>query len=399
MKVLVTGADGFIGRNLCTRLESIRTGKDCTHPELIIEKVYAWRRNTTLQEQRQYCRHADFVFHLAGINRPKQPEEYQAGNPGLTEQLLRLLKENGNTCPIMLASSIQASLCGKYADSDYGKSKLSCEEALFQYAKSTGAKVLVYRFPNVFGKWCRPNYNSVIATFCYNIAREIPIQVNDANTTLDLLYIDDLIEEMLAALGENEHHCCYRGMLVVSDCKGNFCYVPTTHRVSLGEIAEMLTTFHNQPQTLVIPEQPENSLQKKLYVTYLSYLPKEKIAYPLKVNTDQRGCFIELFKSKACGQVSVNISKPGIIKGQHWHHTKWEFFVVVSGHGLIQERKVGSDEILEFEVWGKQPQAVHMLPGYTHNIINLSDTEDLVTVMWANELFDPAHPDTYHEEV
>lgn len=399
MKILITGANGFIGKNLCARLKMIQEGKDYTHPQLVIDEIYEWNRDTPEQKRKQYCENADFVFHLAGINRPENPDEYMSGNCAFTSEVINTLREAKNNCPFMLASSIQASLLGRYKDSAYGTSKLESETVVFQYAKNTGVKVLVYRFPNVFGKWCRPNYNSAIATFCYNISRDLPISVNDSTTQLELLYIDDLVEEMLYVLEGKEHRCVYDKDMLLPKDDGAHCYVPITYRVSLKEIVNSLNCFHEQPQTLMIPEQPINSFQKKLYATYLSYLPKEKMSFVLKTNVDHRGSFTELFKSEKCGQVSVNISKPGITKGQHWHNTKWEFFIVVSGHGLIQERKIGSDEVIEFEVSGSKIEAVHMLPGYTHNIINLSDTENLVTVMWANEKFDSAYPDTYHEEV
>lgn len=387
MNVLVTGANGFVGRNLVCALKNLRDGKDHTRPELSIDEIYTVGRDTPPEQLREYCGKADFVFHLAGVNRPKDAAEFMAGNCGFTEALLDTLKVCGNTCPVMLASSAQASLEGRYAGSEYGKSKLAAEKLLFRYAADTGAKVLVYRFPNLFGKWCKPNYNSAVATFCYNIANNLPIQVNNPATELKLVYIDDLIAEMLDALEGKEHH------------EGQFCVVPVFHYATLKIIVDLLREFHNQPQTLMLPEIPTGSFAKKLYSTYLSYLPKEKIAFPLKMNTDNRGSFTELLKTRNTGQFSVNISKPGITRGQHWHNSKWEFFIVVSGHGLIQERKLGTDEILEFEVSGEQIEAVHMLPGYTHNIVNLSDTENLVTLMWANEPFDPAHPDTYHEEV
>lgn len=387
MNVLVTGANGFVGRNLVCALKNLRDGKDRTRPELPIDGIYTVGRDTPPEQLKEYCGKSDFVFHLAGVNRPKDIAEFMVGNCGFTETLLDTLKACGNTCPVMLASSAQASLEGRYAGSEYGKSKLAAEKLLFRYAADTGAKVLVYRFPNLFGKWCKPNYNSAVATFCYNIANDLPIQVNNPATELDLVYIDDLITEMLDALEGKEHH------------DGQFCVVPVFHHATLEIIVDLLREFHNQPKTLMLPEIPAGSFAKKLYSTYLSYLPKEKIAFPLKMNTDNRGSFTELLKTCNVGQFSVNISKPSITKGQHWHNSKWEFFIVVSGHGLIQERKLGTDEILEFEVSGEQIEAVHMLPGYTHNIVNLSDTENLVTLMWANELFDPAHPDTYHEEV
>ena len=355
--------------------------------------------DSTPEELAAYCRDCDFVFNLAGVNRPKDNSEFMAGNFGFASTLLNTLKEQGNRCPVMLSSSIQATLIGRYGRSDYGKSKLAGEELFFDYEKETGAPVLVYRFPNLFGKWCRPNYNSAVATFCHNIANGLPIQVNDRATQLELLYLDDLVDEMLDALEGKAHRCDYDGLNPVFTESGRYCAVPTTHRATLGEIVDLLESFKNQPNTLVMPAIPENSFAKKLYSTYLSYLPREAVSFPLKMNVDDRGSFTELLKTADCGQFSVNISKPGITKGQHWHNSKWEFFIVVSGHGLIQERKVGSDEVLEFEVSGDKIEAVHMLPGYTHNIINLSQTENLVTVMWANEPFDPSRPDTFFEKV
>ena len=399
MNILVTGAKGFVGKNLVANLYTIKDGKNRTRPNLQINEIYEYGRQSTPEQLDEYCAKADFVFHLAGINRPKDPSEFMTGNFGLTGQLLKCLKKHGNTCPVMLSSSIQATLIGRYGTSDYGKSKLAGEELLFEYGAETGAQVLVYRFPNLFGKWCKPNYNSAVATFCNNIANDLPIQVNDPSTQLELLYIDDLMEEMLNALEGKPTRCDYDGLEPVFTESGKYCAASVTHKVTLGEIVDLLHSFHDQPQSLVIPEIPEGSFPKKLYSTYLSYLPKEKTAYPLKMNVDDRGSFTELFKSANCGQVSVNISKPGITKGQHWHNTKWEFFVVVSGHGLIQERKIGSEEVIEFEVTGDKMEAIHMLPGYTHNIINLSETENLVTVMWANEQFDPGHPDTFFEKV
>lgn len=400
MKILVTGAKGFVGRNLVSQLHNIQSGKARNYAISGEEiTVYEYDVDSTPEELDLYCRQADFVFNLAGVNRPKDQSEFMKGNFGFASELLDTLKKYGNVCPVMLASSIQATLIGRYGTSDYGKSKLAGEELFFEYAKETGARVLVYRFPNLFGKWCRPNYNSAVATFCNNIANDLPIQVNDRSTVLELLYIDDLVEEMIAALSGKEHHCEFDGVETVLKEDGRYCAVPVTHKVTLGEIVDLLHTFAVQPATLVIPEIPNNSFAKKLYSTYLSYLPKEKVAFPLKMNVDDRGSFTELLRSEKCGQVSINISKPGITKGQHWHHSKWEFFMVVSGHGLIQERKIGTDEVIEFEVSGDRIEAVHMLPGYTHNIINLSDTENLVTVMWANELFDSNRPDTYFEPV
>lgn len=398
MNILVTGAKGFVGRNLCENLKNIRDGKDKTRA-FSVENVFEYDIDSSETELDEYCSKADIVFNLAGVNRPKDNSEFMSGNFGFASTLLDTLKKHNNKCPVMLSSSIQATLIGRYGESDYGKSKLAGENLFFDYGKETGAKVLVYRFPNLFGKWCRPNYNSAVATFCNNIANDLPIQVNDRNTELELLYIDDLIEEMMAALSGSEHHCEYDGLNPVEKSAGKYCYVPVTHKVTLGQIVDTLESFKNQPQTLVIPEIPFNSFTKKLYSTYLSYLPKEKVAFPLKMNCDDRGSFSELLKTANCGQFSVNISKPGITKGEHWHNTKWEFFIVVSGHALIQERKIGTDEVIEFDVSGDNIQAVHMLPGYTHNIINLSETENLVTVMWANEQFDKNHPDTFGEKV
>ena len=398
MNILVTGAKGFVGRNLFENLKNIRDGKDRTR-SFTVENIFEYDIDSTETELDDYCSKTDFVFNLAGVNRPKDNSEFMSGNFGFASTLLDTLKKHNNKSPVMLSSSIQATLIGRYGESDYGKSKLAGENLFFDYGKETGAKVLVYRFPNLFGKWCRPNYNSAVATFCNNIANDLPIQVNDRNTELELLYIDDLIEEMMAALSGSEHHCEYDGLNPVEKSAGKYCYVPVTHKVTLGQIVDTLESFKNQPQTLVIPEIPFNSFTKKLYSTYLSYLPKEKVAFPLKMNCDDRGSFTELLKTANCGQFSVNISKPGITKGEHWHNTKWEFFIVVSGHALIQERKIGTDEVIEFDVSGDNIQAVHMLPGYTHNIINLSETENLVTVMWANEQFDKKHPDTFGEKV
>ena len=399
MNILVTGAKGFVGKNLCAALKNIKNGKDRTRTTLHIGEIFEYDLDTSPDLLDEYCKKADFVFHLAGVNRPKEQSEFMSGNYGFSAVLLDTLKKHHNVCPVMLSSSVQATLIGRYGESDYGKSKLAGENLFFDYAAETGAKVFVYRFPNLFGKWCRPNYNSAVATFCHNIANDLPITINDRSTELELLYIDDLVCEMLDALEGREHHCEYEGLNPIFCNEGKFCAVPTTHHVSLGEIADLLTSFKDQPQTLVVPNIPENSFAKKLYSTYLSYLPKEKVSFPLKMNVDARGSFTELLKTQNCGQFSVNISNPGITKGQHWHHSKWEFFIVVSGHGLIQERKIGSDEVLNFEVSGERIEAVHMLPGYTHNIINLSDTEPLVTVMWANEPFDPGRPDTFFEEV
>ena len=398
MKILVTGAKGFIGKNIVENLKNIRDGKNRTRPNIKIDEIFEFDIDTDKSLLDEYCAKADFVFNLAGVNRPKDNSEFMAGNFGFASELLDTLKKHGNKCPVMLSSSLQATLIGRY-DGEYGRSKLAGENLFFDYAKETGAKVFVYRFPNLFGKWCRPNYNSAVATFCNNIANDLPIQVNDRSTQLELLYIDDLIEEMFDAIEDKPHRCDYNGLEVVPDESGRFCYVPITHKVTLGEIVDLLESFKAQPDTLVMPEIPSGSFAKKLYSTYLSYLPKDKTIFDLKMNCDDRGSFTELLKTANCGQFSVNISKPGITKGQHWHNTKWEFFIVVAGHGLIQERKIGTDEVIEFEVSGDKIQAIHMLPGYTHNIINLSETENLVTVMWANEQFDPSHPDTFGEIV
>lgn len=399
MKILVTGAKGFVGKNLCAQLKNIQDGKAKCYGDLVIDAIYAYDIDSSLEELDAYCQDCDFVFNLAGVNRPKEQSEFMEGNFGFASTLLDTLKKHHNQCSIMISSSIQATLAGRFGTSEYGKSKKAGEELIFRYGEETGAKVLVYRFPNLFGKWCRPNYNSAVATFCNNIANDLPIQVNDPAVELELLYIDDLIEEMIAALKGEEHHCEFDGVETILKKEGRYCAVPITHRVTLGEIVDLLEQFKNQPATQLIPEIPYNSFAKKLYSTYLSYLPKEKVSFPLKMNIDDRGSFTELLRSEKCGQVSINISKPGVTKGQHWHNSKWEFFIVVAGHGLIQERKVDTDEVIEFEVSGENIEAVHMLPGYTHNIINLSETEDLVTVMWANESFDPNRPDTYFEKV
>ena len=398
MRILVTGANGFVGKNLVAALKNIKDGKDRTHPNLNIEEIYTYDIDSSAELLEEACKNADFVFNLAGVNRPQNTEEFMQGNFGFASTLLDTLKKYNNTCPVVLSSSIQATLVGRY-DGDYGRSKKAGEDLFFEYAEKTGAKVLVYRFPNLFGKWCRPNYNSAVATFCNNIANDLEITVNDPSVQLELLYIDDLIDEMLLAVEGKEHHCEFDGIDTVLCDNGKYCAAPITHKVTLGEIVELLESFKNQPQTLLMPEIPYNSFAKKLYSTYLSYLPKEKAIFDLRMNCDDRGSFTELLKTEKCGQFSVNISKPGITKGQHWHHTKWEFFIVVSGHGLIQMRKVDSDEVLNYDVTGDKIQAIHMLPGYTHNIINLSETENLVTVMWANEQFDPSHPDTFFLEV
>lgn len=399
MKILVTGAKGFVGKNLVAQLGNIKSGKAKFYGDVTVDEVFEYDIDSSAEELERYCREADFVFNLAGVNRPQNNDEFMAGNFGFASTLLDTLKKYGNTAPVMLSSSIQATLIGRYGQSDYGKSKLAGEELFFEYGAETGAKVLVYRFPNLFGKWCRPNYNSAVATFCNNIANDLPIQVNDRSTQLELLYIDDLVDEMIAALKGEEHHCEFDGVETVLTEGGRYCAAPVTHKVTLGEIVDLLEQFKAQPTTLVMPEIPAGSFAKKLYSTYLSYLPKEKVAFPLKMNVDDRGSFTELVKSVGVGQVSINISKPGITKGQHWHNTKWEQFIVVAGEGLIQQRNVLTDEVLEWRVSGKQIEAVQMLPGYTHNIINLSDTEDLVTVMWCNECFDPARPDTFFEPV
>ena len=399
MDILITGAAGFVGKNLTAALECIRDGKDRTHPGLTIDRLFLFDIDSPDEVLEEGCRKADFVFNLAGVNRPQNAEEFMQGNFGFASRLLDTLKKYNNTCPVMLSSSIQATLVGRYANGEYGKSKKAGEELFFAYGQETGAKVLIYRFPNLFGKWCRPNYNSAVATFCHNYAHDLPITVNDPTVQLELLYIDDLVDEMIAALEGREHHCEFEGVDTVLREDGRYCAAPVTHHVTLGEIVAHLDSFRAQPQTLTMPEIPAGSFAKKLYSTYLSYLPREKAAFPLKMNVDPRGSFTELLRTENCGQFSVNISKPGITKGQHWHHTKWEFFIVVSGRGLIQQRKIGSDEVLEFYVSGGKIEAVHMLPGYTHNIINLSETEDLVTVMWANECFDPGRPDTFFEVV
>ena len=399
MKILVTGARGFVGRNLVENLKAVRDGKNRTRPGLAIDTIYEYGRENSPEDLPRFCAVCDFVFHLAGVNRPKDPKEFMEGNFGLASQLLDALKAAGNRCPVMVSSSVQASLSGRFGKSEYGLSKQAGEELFFSYAAETGAKVLVYRFPNLAGKWVKPNYNSAVGTFCHNIAHDLPITVNDPGVELELLFIDDLVEEMFDALEGKEHRCRFDGVEAIPDPAGRYCYAPVTHRATLGYIVECLHSFRDQPKTLLMPRIAPGSFEKKLYSMYLSYLPKEKVAFDLKMNEDARGSFTELLKTADHGQFSVNISRPGITKGQHWHNSKWEFFIVVSGHGLIQERRLGSDEVLEFEVSGERIQAVHMLPGYTHNIINLSETENLVTLMWANELFDPAHPDTFFEKV
>ena len=419
MNILVTGSAGFVGRNLVENLKNIRDGKNRTRPTIRIEKIYEYDRENTLEELDAFCADCDFVFNLAGVNRPQDPKEFKEGNFGFASTLLDTLKKHRNTCPVMLSSSLQATLAGRFGTSEYGLSKKAGEELFFDYAKETGATVYVYRFPNLVGKWVRPNYNSAVGTFCNNIANDLPITVNDPAVELEMLFIDDLIEEGIVTLttvacvmrdglclgiddgkdGEKVQECVFDGLTPLWCADGRYCGAPVTHKATLGRIVELLHTFHDQPKNLVMPAIPEGSFEKKLYSMYLSYLPKEKVAFDLRMNVDDRGSFTELLKTMDHGQFSVNISKPGITKGQHWHNSKWEFFIVVSGHGLIQERKIGSDEVIEFEVSGDRIQAVHMLPGYTHNIINLSNTENLVTVMWANEMFDPNHPDTFGEPV
>ena len=398
MRILVTGAKGFVGKNLCAQLNNIKDGKARNYG-VQISAVYEYDLDSTPEQLDQWCKKADFVFNLAGVNRPQNQEEFMAGNFGFASTLLDTLKKHGNTCPVMLSSSQQASLTGRFGNSEYGRSKKAGEDLFLEYGKETGARVLVYRFPNLFGKWCRPNYNSAVATFCNAFANDLPYTVNDPTVELELLYIDDLVDEMIFALKGEEHRCEFEGLEVLPKGDGRYCYVPVTHRATLGHIVDLLKSFAAQPASLVVPRIPAGSFEKKLYSTYLSYLPKEKVAFPLKMNVDERGSFTELVKTLDCGQVSVNISRPGITKGQHWHNTKWEFFIVVSGHALIQERKVGTDEVIEFEVCGDKIEAVHMLPGYTHNIINLSDTENLVTVMYCNEIFNPEKPDTFFEPV
>jgi len=399
MNILVTGAKGFVGRNLCAQLNNIKEGKARFYGELTIDGIFEYDIDSTIVELDRYCREADFVFNLAGVNRPENNEEYMKGNFGFANTLLNTLKKHGNKAPVMLSSSAQASLIGRFGNSEYGRSKKAGEGLFLQYGQETGAKVLVYRFPNLYGKWCRPNYNNAVATFCHNMANDLPITVNDPSVELELLYIDDLVDEMVLALKGEEHHCEYKGLDIIPNNNGRFCYCSLTHHVTLGEIVNLLQQFTDQPKALLIPEMPANSFAKRLYSTYLSYLPKNKIAFPLKMNIDDRGSFTELIHTLNCGQVSINISKPGITKGQHWHNSKWELFIVVAGHGFIQERKIGIDEVLNFEVSGDCIQAVHMLPGYTHSIINLSETEDLVTIMYCNEVFDPERPDTYFDTV
>lgn len=412
MKILVTGSEGFVGRNLVWNLKEIRDGKNRTRPNLKIEEIYGYDVGNTKEDLKEACRKCDFVFHLAGVNRPKEPSEYMKGNFGFSLELLEMLKKRPKACPVMLASSSQASLAGRFADSEYGKSKLAGEKLFFRYAEETGARVLVYRFSNLFGKWCRPNYNSAVATFCHAVANDLEYTVNDRNTELELLYIDDLVCEMLDALEGKEHRCEYPedeihdGLEAVKVQNGHYCYVPVAHHATLGAIVDLLNTFKQMPSTLTLPEIPEGSFAKKLYSTYLSYLPPSKIAYGFCSNIDSRGNFTELIRTRNCGQVSVNVAGPGITRGEHWHNSKWELFIVVSGHGLIRQRRIGIDPetqreypVIEFEVTGRDMKAVQILPGYTHSITNLSGTEDLITVMWANEAFDEMHPDTFYEPV
>ena len=399
MNILVTGAKGFAGRNLVENLKNIRDGKNKTRPNITIEEIFEYDIDSTPEQLDEYCSKADFVFNLAGVNRPTDPADFKKGNRDSAETLLETLKKHNSKAPVMVSSSIQATLAGRFGTSEYGLSKKAGEELFFAYGEETGNRVMVYRFPNLVGKWVRPNYNSAVGTFCNNIANDLPITVNDPSVELEMLFIDDLVEEMFDAIEGKEHHCEFDGVNAVMQDNGRYCYAPVTHKATLGRIVELLNIFHDQPQTLVMPEIPDGSFEKKLYSMYLSYLPKDKTIFDLKMNCDDRGSFTELLKTANCGQFSVNISKPGITKGQHWHNSKWEFFIVVAGHGLIQERKIGTDEVIEFEVSGEKIQAVHMLPGYTHNIINLSETENLVTVMWANEQFDPNHPDTFFEKV
>lgn len=401
MKILVTGAKGFVGKNLCAQLNNIRTGKAKCYGNLVIDEVFEYDIDSTPDQLDSWCRECDFVFNLAGVNRPQNPKEFMEGNFGFATVLLNNLKKHNNNCPVMISSSIQATLAGRFGTSEYGKSKKAGEELMFQYGEETGAKVLVYRFPNLYGKWCRPNYNSAVATFCNNIANDLPITVNDPNVDMELLYIDDLVEEMICALKGEEHYCEFDGVETILTPDGRYCAAPVTHHVKLGYIVELLHQFRDMPETLMIPEIPADSFAKRLYSTYLSYLPKDKAIFDLKMNVDNRGSFTELVHTLNCGQVSINISKPGITKGEHWHNTKWEQFIVVSGHGLIQLRNENDPnaEIIEYEVSGDKIQSVIMLPGYTHNIINLSDTQDLVTVMYCNEIFNPERPDTFFDKV
>ena len=399
MNILVTGAKGFVGKNLVENLKCIRDRKNQTRPKIKIDEILEYDLDSTPEELEKYCFNADFIFHLAGVNRPKDPAEFQKGNFGFTSTLLDTLKKYNNKAPVMISSSVQATLSGRFGDSEYGRSKLAGEELIFNYGIETGAQVYVYRFPNLVGKWVRPNYNSAVGTFCNNIANDLPITINDPNVELEMLFIDDLLEELYDCMEGHPHRCEYDGVIPIPKENGRYCYSPVTYKATLGKIVELLKIFHDQPQNLIMPSIPEGSFEKKLYSMYLSYLPKNKIVCDLKTNYDSRGSFTELLKTLDHGQISINVSKPGVTKGQHWHNSKWEIFWVVAGHGLIQERKIGSDEILEFEVSGENIQAIYMLPGYTHSIINLSKTENLVTVMWANEIFDSSHPDTYREEI
>lgn len=401
MKILVTGAKGFVGKNLCAQLNNIKDGKVQSYGNLVIDEVFQYDLGNTQEELDKWCSQAAFVFNLAGVNRPQDPQEFMDGNFGFTSVLLNTLKKHHNNCPIMISSSIQATLAGRFGASEYGKSKKAGEELMFQYGEEIASKVLVYRFPNLYGKWCRPNYNSAVATFCYNIANDLPIIINDPSVEMELLYIDDLVEEMICALKGEEHHCEFNGVETIFTPEGRYCAVPVTHRVKLGDIVELLHKFKEMPETIMIPEMSADSFSKRLFSTYLSYLPKEKAIFNLKMNVDSRGSFTELVRTLNCGQVSINISKPGVTKGQHWHHTKWEQFIVVSGHGLIQLRNENdpNSEVLSYEVTGDKIQSVIMLPGYTHNIINLSDTQDLVTVMYCNEVFNPEKPDTFFDPV
>lgn len=399
MNILITGAEGFVGKNLVEALKILRDNKEKSNSNIIISEIYCYDKESTDDQLEEYCMKADFIFNLAGVNRPLDKEEFMEGNCDFSKILLEKLEKKKNYCSIMLASSIQASLLGRYSESDYGKSKLASENLFFDYASKTGASVLIYRFPNLFGKWIRPNYNSAVATFCNNIANDLPIQLNDKNTELELLYIDDLIDEMILNLGNNVHKCNYDGLTKIPCENGKYCYVPNTYKVTIEEVVNLLSIFRDQPQTLLMPEIPNDSFIKKLFSMYLTYLPKEKMKFPLKMNIDKRGNFTEILKTRNCGQFSVNISKPGITKGEHWHNSKWEMFIVVAGHGLIQERKVGTEDIIEFEVSGENLEVIYMIPGYVHSIINLSDKDDLVTLIWANEMFDSKYPDTFKSKI